>query len=144
MYTKEDFFRDYPPKDETELLPWKDQLQYAFQQGVKQNRVELASKMLSKRLVIPLVAKITGLSESRIQDLKPDMCTKEDVSRDYPPTDRTFLFPWEKDLQKAFQQGVKQNRTELATKMLSEGLVIPLIAKITGLSESQINALKPE
>jgi predicted transposase/invertase (TIGR01784 family) len=85
MYTKEDFFRDYPPTDEFVPFPWdkeryektvnkayEDGKEDGKEEGVKQNSIELATKMLSEGLAIPLIAKITGLSESEINALKPE------------------------------------------------------------------------
>ncbi len=47
-------------------------------------------------------------------------------------------------IEQGMQQGMQKKARDTARKMLSEGLEIPMIARITGLSEQDINKLEGE
>jgi len=47
-------------------------------------------------------------------------------------------------LQEGLQEGRQEGRQEMTLKMLQEGVEIELIARVTGLSIEQIQALSPE
>ncbi len=47
-------------------------------------------------------------------------------------------------IEQGMQQGMQKKARDTARKMLSEGLEIPMIARITGLSEQEINKLEGE
>ena len=73
MYTKEDFLRDYPPKEHPFAFPWeKEYHEKAIQEAIQQDKLETAKKMLAKGLKIPLISEITGLSEQDILTLKAE------------------------------------------------------------------------
>ncbi|MBM3235427.1 hypothetical protein FJZ31_03925 [Candidatus Poribacteria bacterium] len=85
MYTKEDFLRDYPPKEHPFVFPWEKEyhekaIQEATQQGIEQgveqgiekNKLETARKMLAEGVEISFILRITGLSEDDILTLKAE------------------------------------------------------------------------
>ena len=55
----------------------------------------------------------------------------------------TALDKWQEDtLQKGMEKGKLEGKIEAAKKMLGEGIGIPKISRITGLSKNQILKLK--
>jgi predicted transposase YdaD len=72
MYTKEDFFRDYPPKKEYPfVLPWeKEYHEKAIREAIQKSKLETAGNMLAKGFEIPFISEITGLSEDDILALQ--------------------------------------------------------------------------
>ena len=71
MYTKEDFFRDYPPKEHPFVFTWeKEYHDKAILKAILQSKFETAGKMLDKGFEIPLISEITGLSEDDILALQ--------------------------------------------------------------------------
>ncbi len=51
--------------------------------------------------------------------------------------------PWKEDGRKqGLETGLKKGRAEVAMNMLKEGFAVPVIAKATGLSADEIEALK--
>jgi len=73
MYTKEDFLRDYPPKEYPFVFPWeKEYHEKAILKAILQSKMETARKMLDKGFKIPLISEITGFSEDDILALKSE------------------------------------------------------------------------
>ncbi|MBM3235428.1 hypothetical protein FJZ31_03930 [Candidatus Poribacteria bacterium] len=72
MYTKEDFFRDYPPKKEYPFVfPWeKEYHEKTIQEAIQKSKLETAGNMLDKEFESPLISEITGLSEGDILALQ--------------------------------------------------------------------------
>ncbi len=50
----------------------------------------------------------------------------------------------EKGVEKGMEKGIEQNKIKIAKNMLAEGLEIPLISKLTGLSQEKALELKSE
>jgi predicted transposase/invertase (TIGR01784 family) len=50
----------------------------------------------------------------------------------------------EEGLKKGKEEGLKEGKLDVAKKMLAEGIVIPLVIKLTELTEEEILKLKEE
>ena len=90
MYTKEDFFRDYPPKEHPFAFAWeaeyhqqelkrvreeaqreaKEAVEKAAKEGAHKMATETAQAMLAKGLSLTLISEITKLEQEVIRSLQ--------------------------------------------------------------------------
>lgn len=77
MYTKEDFWRDYPPNDNPFVWPWlkdyhEQELQKAVAREARQEKMETAKTLLTMGMDVSQIAQATRLSEQQILSLKAE------------------------------------------------------------------------
>ena len=80
MYTKEDFWRDYPPNDNPFVWPWlkeyhQQELQKAVAreaQKVQKEKMRTAKTLLTMGMDVSQIAQATRLSEQEILSLNAE------------------------------------------------------------------------
>ena len=86
MYTKEDFWRDYPPKDQPFAFPWEEEYhkevltkavaeaarashEAGLEEGREEGRKATARTMRELGVDYALISKVTGLTDEEIRAL---------------------------------------------------------------------------
>jgi hypothetical protein len=127
MITVADFFREEGKKKgklEGEKIGEK--------RGEKKTALKDARNMLSEKMSVPLIRKITGLSVKKIVELQKNLLLKNQSQGDIRKID------------KRTESTEKKIRLEIARKMLVEKMNVQMIGKITGLRKKEVVALQEE
>ena len=117
-----------------------------FNQGVKeginQNKIETAKKLLKSNIDIDIISKSTGLSKEQINDLNDDNDVLDVIIEN---EDEILLNSrFDSGFNQGIKEGINQTKIETARKLLKSNIDIDIISKSTGLSKKQINDLNDD
>ena len=93
----------------------------SYNEGIRNNKIEIAKKLLEKNISKEEIEKIIGMSLEKLED--PDY------------TDEIKIPTYDKDF---FIKEIKNNKVEIAKKMLSKNINIEEIVEITGLTQEEV------
>ena len=117
---------------------WDERAIYAkgLDVGEKNNKIKIAKELLNKDMPIEEIIKITGLTEEEIE--KIDNLTKEERKQRIAELRQKAIW----DERAIYARGKEIGAREIAKKMLNENMPTNVIARITGLTEEEIEKIK--
>ena len=93
----------------------------SYNEGIRNNKIEIAKKLLEKNISKEEIEKIIGMPLKKLED--PDYTNEIKT----PTYDKDFLI-----------KEIKNNKVEIAKKMLSKNINIEEIVEITGLTQEEV------
>ena len=97
----------------------------SYNEGIRNNKIEIAKKLLEKNISKEEIEKIIGMSLEKLEN--PDYTDEIKI----PTYDKDFLI-----------KEIKNNKVEIAKKMLSKNIAIEEIVEITGLTKEEVKKIQ--
>ena len=131
MYTKEDFWRDYPPNDNPFVFPWLKEYHEREIQKIQEKAREAMREAARK------AAREAARAEAAEKAAKAEGA-KAEAAR------KAAQEAAQEAAREAREKAKMESNIKTAKALLSMGMDLSIISKATDLSEQQILALKEE